>query len=555
MKKFGIFFVLLLACTVVFAVPSMRVRRSVQLVDGTTVMATLHGDEFHSFLLTDDGCVLEASPTIASRYIRSSRTVKDELQQSQTARRRLAALAPWRIGSQANAPIASKGSPKIPVVLVNFTDSVFSVADTDEKINEYYDLFCNGTRDGVLYRGHGSYGSIRDYFVQQSDSLFLPEFVVIGPVTVPHPAGYYGSNSGSSKDTRYTQFRDDAIRAARKVYGDDWSAFDNSHKGRVDMVFLIYAGCGEANGGGEESIWPKESPSGVYMDGTLFATSACCNELADLGYDEPEPDGIGIMCHEFSHALGLPDLYNYDAFGMDIWSIMDYGCYCYNGYAPCAYTAYEREFMDWREIKVLEKPGEYVLTPLDMGGTAYKVINDENPNEYYILENRQRCGWDKNLCRFGHGMQVTHVDYSASLWNSNNVNGDANHLRMTIFAANNRYIGSSVAEEYSELLETWKGNLYPYVVDGEVKNDSLTSFSIPAATVYSAAGLMHKDINAIRENEDKTVTFYLGNDFQTAVSSLSAAPRSTVVRDLSGRPVADSRRRGLYIMDGKKVMK
>ena len=113
MKKFGIFFVLLLACTVVFAVPSMRVRRSVQLVDGTTVMATLHGDEFHSFLLTDDGCVLEASPTIASRYIRSSRTVKDELHQSQTARRRLAALAPWRIGSQANAPIASKGSPML----------------------------------------------------------------------------------------------------------------------------------------------------------------------------------------------------------------------------------------------------------------------------------------------------------------------------------------------------------------------------------------------------------------------------------------------------------
>lgn len=554
MKKLLFLGCIVITSLTVWAVPSMRLRRAVSLMDGTSVMVTLYGDEHYSFLLTDDGQVVESVEAVPHQYMLTHRTMADEVQRMETLRK-VRQQAPLHIGSQKTAPLPAIGSPKVPVILVNFTDSVFSVADTDEAINQYYDLYCNGTRDGQLYKGHDCYGSVRDYFVQQSDSLFLPEFVVIGPVTVNQPAGYYGKNSGSSKDVNYGQFRNDAIRAAKGVYGDDWSAFDNKGKNQVDMVFIIFAGCGEANGGGEESIWPKESTGSVTMDGTKFATSACCNEMRLS--KKPIPDGIGIMCHELSHALGLPDFYdtNYKAFGMDIWSIMDWGCYTNNGNTPSSYTAYERDFMGWRSLQELTTPGLVTLKPTELGGVGLKVVNDENPNEYYILENRQRVGWDEVLGRMGHGLQVTHVEYDSSRWNSNTVNTDANHQRMTIIPANDRLLGTNSVKTMAELRQTWSGNLYPFVEDGVVLNDSLTALSTPAATVYSDGGLMHKDLLHIHENgdADKTVSFYFMEDTDTRVASLKNVVRSTSVYDFSGRQVQHPAY-GLYLINGRKVI-
>ena len=532
-----------------WAVPSMRLRRAVTLEDGTSVMVTLYGDEHYSFLLTDEGRVVEPVENVPHRYVLTHRTLADEVQRAElqhVARRE----APHRIGSQATAPLPAKGSPKVPVILVNFSDSVFTVADSDDAIHKYYDLYCNGTRDGQLYQGHGCYGSVRDYFVQMSDSIFQPEFVVIGPVTLKQPAGYYGKNSGSSKDVNYSQFRNDAIRAAKDIYGDDWSAFDNKGKGQVDMVFIIFAGCGEANGGGEESIWPKESTGSVTMDGTKFVTSACCNEMRLAG--KPVPDGIGIMCHELSHALGLPDFYdtNYKAFGMDIWSIMDWGCYTNNGNTPSSYTAYERDFMGWRSLQELTTTGQVTLAPTEQGGVGLKVLNDENPEEYYILENRQQVGWDNVLGRMGHGLQVTHVDYKSSRWNGNTVNTDAAHQRMTIIPANNRLLGSNDVKTLAELRETWRGNLYPFVADGVVVNDSLTANSTPAAMVFTDSGFMNKDLFQIHENEDKTVSFYFNENPGTGVSVPKRARDIPAIYDLCGRKV-HAPARGLYIENGK----
>lgn len=552
MKRIGSLCCLLLTVMAVWAVPSMRLRRTVTLTDGTSVPVTLYGDEHYSFLLTDKGQIVEPVENVPNVYALTHRTLADEVQRAEVLCK-ARSLAPRHIGSQATAPLQAKGSPKVPVILVNFTDSVFSVADSNEAINHYYDLYCNGTRDGQLFTGHGSYGSVRDYFVQQSDSLFLPEFVVIGPVTINHPAGYYGENKGDSKDLKYSEFRNDAIRAAKGVYGNDWSAFDNKGKNQVDMVFIIFAGCGEANGGAPESIWPKESTSSVTMDGIKFATSACCNEMRLAG--TPRPDGIGIMCHELSHALGLPDLYDtkYKAFGMDIWSIMDWGCYTNNGYTPSSYTAYERDFMGWRALQELTTPGLVTLEPTEQGGVGLKVVNDANPNEFYILENRQSTGWDTVLGRMGHGLQVTHVDYNSSRWNGNTVNTDANHQRMTIIPANNRLVGTNEAQNMTELRQTWRGNLYPFVENDVVVNDSLTALSTPAATVFTAGGFMNKDLFRIHENEDKTVSFYFINDQDTRVSALKVTQASSATFDLMGRQVQRPTR-GLYLIGGRKVM-
>ena len=153
------------------------------------------------------------------------------------------------------------------------------------------------------------------------------------------------------------------------------------------------------------------------INGVTVSVTACCSELSK-GSSGNQPSGIGTMCHEVSHALGLPDEYdtNYTALGMSYWSLMDSGNYCDNGKTPCGLTAYERDLLGWRPLTVLERSTTVRLRPLEAGGVGYKVVNEANPDEYYVLENRQHVGWDNGLMKLGHGMLVVHVDYDETAW-------------------------------------------------------------------------------------------------------------------------------------------
>lgn len=496
---------LLVSLTVasISAAPAWRMKKRVLLADGTKIEVTFYGDEDHSYYVSADGFLVE--PVEGESYY--IKTVQQATAQSISVRPNRIAK---RIGSQNTAAIRSIGAPKIPIILVNFSDKRFTVADTDKGINTYYNLYCNGTGTGIDYTGAGSTGAIKDYFVAQSDSLFQPEFTVIGPVTLNKGYAYYGANNGSQKDVNYAEFRSEAIQAAMTESGVDWTVFDNDGDGTVDMAYFIYAGLGENAGGGANTLWPKESTAQTVINGVVFANSACCNELhptkadADGNIIETKPAGIGVMCHELSHALGLPDFYDTRgvAFGMDMWSIMDYGPYCSNGYAPVGYTAYERDFMGWRPLLPLDNPGTVRLTPLEAGGYGYKITNESNPNEYYILENRNNAGWDAMLAkRCGHGMLVQHIDYNASAWSSNSVNVNKEHQRMTIIPANNSFMGSNNYTTASAYFASLGGNPYP----GNTNNTQLTDTSTPSATVFTG-GYMGKPLLDIREDEER-VTF------------------------------------------------
>ena len=550
-----------LFCSVIVAVPVERVRMQVTLMDGTTVFVTQYGDEHYGWLQTDDGYIVNETAD-GVHYVLTDKRAVDVVPQIMADQR---AKLPRRVGSQKSAPLPSKGSPRVPVVLVNFTDSVFTVRDNDEELRQYYDLYCNGTRDGNLYQKHGSYGSIRDYFNDQSNGQFTPEFVIIGPVTLENPESYYGENLYNEKgevtkrDINYNAFCSEAISKATELFEGDWMTFDNKGKGQVDMVFFIFAGCGEANGGAPTTMWPKESTSSVTINGIKFATSGICNEMRGNRTNgvvtSTRPDGVGIMCHELSHALGLPDFYGNASFGMDLWSLMDYGCYGSNGYVPCAYTAYEREFMGWQQMEVLSEAQALTISPIADGGKGYKIVNAENANEYYVLENRQSVGWDTSIGKMGHGLQVTHVDYNSSAWNGNKVNTDANHQRMTIIAANNLYKGTSYAQitpdaTQAEVLETWAGNLYPFR-----ENNSLTPSSTPAATVYTEAGFMSEEqaLTDIKENEDHTVSLFYGKNEETGINDIVPTSNNNRYYDLQGRAVNPwSMQRGIFISNGKK---
>lgn len=567
MRKIILFSMLLSLHLTAFCVPALRTRCKVLLTDGTYVMATYQGDEYHSWLLDDEGFVLERVGDTKT-YIRTQRRAADE-QTTANSRRSAAAR---HIGSAATAPLPHLGSPKVPVLLVEFQDSTFQVADTPEGVREYYNAFCNGRPDRTTVGNN--YGSIRDYFSEQSGGLFTPEFVIIGPVRLPQKASYYGQDdSYGNKDIVYAQFKKDAILAATEYYGGEWSDFDNKGKGQVDMIFFLFAGCGDNTAHQGYLLWPKESTASSTVefkkDGQTvsikFATTGCTSEnRANLNEDgivtSVKPDGVGVFCHELSHALGLPDFYdiNYKAFGMDLWSVMDYGCYAANGYIPGGYNTYELDFMGWRELPVITDSGTYTLQPVNQGGSGVKIVNSENPNEYYVLENRQREGWDQAICRYSSGMLAIHVDFDKTAWNNNRVNTNASHQRMTIIPANNRYIGTTATSDGTEIVKTWAGNLYPF--EG---NDSITRNSTPAASVFTSSGYMGQDVNRIRINSNKSVSFYFGNDYQTGIeapqhdngqqhsSDCEHNPQWSTIdgRRLQTRPMAP----GIYVMGGKKI--
>ena len=497
MRKVYILFIAIITVVMTYAVPAKRSYFKALMSDNTYEYIVFCGDENGSYYLTSDGFIAIPSPN-SDYYIKTDQRPEDKRVDSVNPNKR-------GIGAIETAPIVSMGSPKIPVILVNFSDLKLSVAADDEAINKYYDLYCNGTKDGILYTGAGSSGSVRDYFVQQSDSAFQPEFKIIGPVTLSQNMAYYGRNSSAgSKDVNFKQFCNESLNLAMQIDDEFSTKFDNDHNGTIDLAFFIFAGLPESDKGvTEDAIWPKELISPTTVNGITISVTACCSELSTSS-NGSVPAGIGTMCHEVSHSLGLPDQYdtNYRALGMSYWSLMDSGNYCNNGKTPCGYTSYERDFLGWRNLEILHESTTVRLKPLEQGGKGYKIVNEKNNDEYYILENRQPVGWDNGLVKLGHGMLAMHVDYLKSSWTTNRVNSDANHQRLSFIPANNSYIGPYTATSASQLLNALNGQLYP----GTSQNTELSNTSTPAAEVFNGL-YMNKPICDITEWPNGDITF------------------------------------------------
>lgn len=494
---------LLLACFTLglMAVPAMRIRRSVTLDDGRTVMVTAFGDEDFDYLLTDEGeVVVEQEGTFHCTGLSITEYLATLPQGPLKARQ--------RVGSVESALVNPWGVKKIPVILSSFKDKNFSVATTDNKVQAFYNEFFNGTD---ISTSTGNWGSVRQYFIDQSLGQFQPEFSIIGPVQLDKNYAYYGGDRGSQKDTLYSTFVRESLTKAKNLI-DDWSQFDNNGDGKVDMCVIIFAGLGQNytnSYGDKNTIWPKEMP-GTYTIGdvTLSGCSSSC-ELRPTAASggvitASQPDGVGVVIHEISHAIGLPDLYDTKnvAFGLDFWSVMDYGMYTRQSKAPVGYTAYEREFMGWQQTETINGPRTLHISCFDKGGKGYKLVNDANPNEYYILDNRQAYGWDWGVCsNRGHGMLVLHVDYNANAWNSNTVNTNTSHQRLTIIPANNTLVGANNAKNSDEWKTSLLGNPYP----GITENHELTNNSTPASLVFTGT-YMGKPLVDIEETEDGTIT-------------------------------------------------
>lgn len=500
------------------AVNAKKVWRTVVQQDGTSVDLMLCGNEDLHYYKTRDGlpvlrnendsnyyyanaygfgmtATTQMAHNAASRsaaestFVSELSSTMDVTAVTETSTRKLSAVK--RSSSVYN------DSKKGLVILVQFSDNKFTVSDNAKS---FYEDMLNTEN----YSSGKFIGSVHDYFYAQSAGKFDLTFDVVGPVTLSNNIAYYGANDHQGgNDARPGTMAGQACQLAADSV--DFSDYDWDDDGYVDQVYIEYAGYGEADGGGSSTIWPHEwslSSSdfrkSLTIDGKIVDTYACGNELA-YGYATPTSSGIGTFCHEFSHCLGLPDFYDTSGgtnFGMDNWDLMDYGNYNGDGYCPAGYTSYEKWFCGWQDPTELTSACDVSnMGALSDGGATYVIYNDNNANEYYLLENRQQSGWDASL--YGAGLLVLHVDYNASSWTNNSVNTSSSHQRLTIFHADN-----SAQSTRASLA----GDPYPYGA-----KDSLTDSSRPAATLFNknSAGTyyMDKPITNIVQNDDGTISF------------------------------------------------
>lgn len=539
----------MLMVSFIWAVPVERRRFMATLVDGSQIMLTSCGDEHLSFFLTDDDMVVELTDSgfALTDYDSESYLALHEPIIRKASRN--------KVGSYEKAEVGSLGTKHVAVLLAQFQDKPFTVGVDSAAVNLYYQRYCNGTPEKSPYTGHGSSGAVTEYFSDQSNGQLQLVFDVIGPITLDSVYSYYGKDSGSTRDVNYSKFVKESLEKACRIK-NEWGHLDNNADGKVDMVVIIYAGLGQNytnSYGDKNTIWPKEMPASYKINGITFAGCSSTCELRPTGgasggvITSTRPDGIGVFCHEFSHALGLPDFYdtNYKAFGMDYWSIMDYGQYAVNSFTPVGYTAYERDFMKWQMLQELKEPCTLRIPCFAKGGHGYKIVNDNNTNEYYVLENRQDCGWDR-VCRTrGHGLMITHVDYDKNIWTGNRVNTDVNHQCMTIIPANNTLIGDNNQKSVDEWTQSLRGNLYP----GTTGNHELTDTSTPASVVFTG-GYMGKPIYDIEETADSVIVLKF-NPLGTLDEAQELTPMDVTHSEamLTWEPVAEAEAYNIRITD------
>ena len=475
--------------------------------DGSTVTLVMRGGEFVHSLMTLDGLTVAqnsngdycytAGGTLSNvlahdagqRGIRETAFITAYRNQMTLASRR----SPRRQDENTAPQVPTMGSPRIPIILVNYSDVRFIHSDPVATFENQFNL--------------KEYSSLH-YFESQSRGQFSPQFDILGPVDLPQTRSFYGGNViryGQEVDKQLgTMIYDACMDIADSV---DFSDYDNNGDGYVDVVVVLYAGVGEAQAWRTvpESVWPCQwdmteslawdcSVTGPFqLNGVTIDKYAVFNELEGSSNASTSIDGVGTFCHEFGHCLGLPDFYPTNggsAYGMSSWDIMDSGCYLNGGHRPAGYSSYERHFMGWMDLIDAVENTQYSMKPLnDDEGTAVKVTNDANPNEYYLLEYRKRSEWDAFLP--GEGILILHVDYDKTAWDENSPNNLSSRQRMTIIPADGELRSSNNSTD------TWPWN----------GRDSLTNNSVPAATVYTG-GYMNKPITSMRVQYNRSLASF-----------------------------------------------
>ncbi len=432
MKKIVSLFAVCIIAMMAYAVPAKRGWQTRTQADGTTIEVQQVGDEFYHFMINREGKQV--------REINGMYEVVGEAPTPALAKARRAKGVARR--QRKDVGVTPNLAPKGVVILANFKDSQMKSGHDQATFDE----LCNSLNCTV----NSGYPSAGQYFADQSNGAYRPQFDVFGPVDLSRNVSYYGTdNPGEDEgdDQHATDAVVEACILANEQFTINWADYDSDSDGYVDFVYVIYAGKGQADGGAATTIWPHNwsveaarqygyctySANQCKVGGKKLDNYAMSSELSGSALG-----GIGTLCHEFGHVMGLPDLYDTD-YGTvyegcktpNDWDIMDGGSYNADGHCPPNYDPWEKDFFGWHTPINLGSEGQN-LTLYANGTENYQVYQINASGQYvapttsglrYYIENRQAVGWDEPLT--GHGMLIWKVNFNASAWENNAPNNSS----------------------------------------------------------------------------------------------------------------------------------
>ena len=452
------------------------------------------------------------------------------------------------------------GSPKALVILAEFQDTTFTIQDTKKVFTNY--LMNEDHFSDKRYNQDQNYKGVRGYFKDCSYGKFTPVFDVVGPIKLPKAHAVYGAGND-----RMDLLLADACAAVDGMV--NFADYDANNDGIVDLVYVIYAGhSANTSGNKDTNIWPKSGTITISnkFDGKSIRRYGVSNELngsEKTSKNNKKINGIGLFCHEFSHTLGLPDIYAYntdaenqDNQGMEYWDIMDGGTGIRGGRVPASYLAWEREVMGWMNIDELKNDITINnLKSIDNGGKAYKIVNPKNSNEYIVLQSIQKGAWNQSWGdnTYGKGLFAYRISYKSGKVNifdyPNNLKGKP---RVIPIPADGKILAAANAGgKLNVYTAQLNGDPYPYNGINKIDNFKM----------YDGTILKWSIFDIVENDAERYVSFKFKNNETTGIQSPSIIERSTSdnhIYTLDGRYVgtdASILPHGIYIQNNKKFVK
>ncbi len=412
----------------------------------------------------------------------------------------------WNVyNKESQKAFPTTGNRNLICILIGFTDVSFKKTNAD-----FNNLF-----NQISYTANGATGSVKDYYLENSYNQLNITTTVVGPYTASHNMAYYGADNGYSHSIRAKELVTEAVNAANPTV--NYADFDNDGNGSVDGIYVIFAGYGQEAGGPADAIWShKSSIFPITLDGKTINTYSCSPELR---FNQGEYiTRIGVICHEFGHVLGAPDYYDTDYAtggqydGTGDWDLMAGGSWNNGGKTPAHHNAYTKVVTyNWASPTILNAASQITLDNAAEYPNSFYRYNTTTPDEYFLIENRQRVKFDAFIP--GHGMIIYHVDKNYINTAGNSIN-TTNHQGMYPVCAN---ASGNPPTAYGTINSG--GCPFP----GTGARTSFTDATTPNSKSWANANTAKPITDITENNAHKTVSFAFMGGYSCSLTTVQAS--------------------------------